>query len=133
MNWYKYAQLEPSPLGQLMAKWVAQGVRLWLHEKDGVITLDDIVVPKEHRKQGIGTQIMNEIIDYADRTGQRLVLDPATRDDYHGTTSRGRLIKFYKRFGLQENKGRNKDYSISRSMYREPSNPVQQEGQDELV
>lgn len=128
-NWYKIAQLgDTSPLNQLMAKWVAQGVRLWLYEKDGVITLDDIVVPKESRKQGIGSQIMNEIVEYADATNQRLILSPATRDDYHGTTSRGRLVKFYKRFGFLENKGRNKDFTLSKEMYR---NPVQKEQTNE--
>ncbi len=63
---------------------------------------------------------MRDIVDYADATGKRVVLTPGQKDDRHGTTSRSRLVTFYKRFGFVENKGRAKDFTISESMYREP-------------
>jgi predicted GNAT family N-acyltransferase len=79
------------------------------------ITLHKIVV--EEKKGGLGTKFMNTLISYADSAGKRVELDPST--DFGGT-SKSRLIKFYKKFGFVENKGRNKDYEISHSMYRNP-------------
>jgi len=70
--------------------------------------------------QGLGTKAMEELTAYADLNGKRIVLSPAQADDNHGTTSRARLVKFYKRFGFHENKGRKKDYAVSEGMIREP-------------
>lgn len=120
MSWYKIAQNTPE-LNAIMEKWQSQGITLYLYENDSAITLDSIIVPKEQRKQGIGSQIMQEITNYADMVGKRIELSPGQKDDFHGTTSRGRLVNFYKRFGLVQNKGRNKDFSMSKSMYREPT------------
>jgi predicted GNAT family N-acyltransferase len=83
------------------------------------IYLSKISIPKEIRGLGIGTEIMNEIIAYADENNRLLTLTPST--DY-GATSISRLKEFYKNFGFIENKGRNKDFEISQSMYRVPVN-----------
>lgn len=123
MNWYsliKIAQLTPG-LQAIADKWTAQGITLFVFEKDDKIILSSLIVPKDMRKQGIGTQIMQELVSYADSLGKRFELTPGLRDSYQGTTSRGRLVNFYKRFGFIENKGRNKDYSTSEGMYRYPS------------
>ncbi len=93
-----------------------------LYEKNNVITLNSLIAPKEARKQGKGTSAMNDLIKYADKKGKRVYLNPALKDDFHGTTSRNRLVKFYKRFGFVENKGRNKDFSFMGGMYRDPRN-----------
>lgn len=87
---------------------------------NGAIVLEWVVVPKELRKQGIGTQAMERLIAFADQQGRRIELDPASRDDDVGTTSRARLVRFYKRFGFVENKGRNRDLETLAEMYREP-------------
>jgi len=92
----------------------------FVFERPDTIALDMIEVPKADRKQGVGTAVMNELIQYADERGKRIVLTPGLKDDRHGTTSRNRLVKFYKRFGFVENKGRNKDFAISDGMFREP-------------
>lgn len=92
------------------------GVKADMFEKDNLITLSRIVVPKEQRNQGIGTDAIQQIVDYADQTGKRIALSPSS--DFGG--SKERLKEFYKRFGFVENKGRNKDFTISESMYREP-------------
>ena len=84
------------------------------------IKLDSIIVNKESRKEGVGSAVMQELTNYADAHGQRIVLTPGQKDDGHGTTSRSRLVKFYRRFGFKENKGRNKDFTISAGMIREP-------------
>lgn len=89
-------------------------------ERPDALVLGMIEVPKADRKQGVGTAVMNELINYADSNKKRIILTPGLKDDRHGTTSRARLVKFYKRFGFVENKGRYKDFSISDGMYRDP-------------
>lgn len=123
MNWYKKASQTPELEG-IMNKWRSQGVTLYVFEHIDKIQLDSITVPKDKRKQGIGTQIMQELTNYADSVRKRLELSPGQKGDFHGTTSKGRLINFYKRFGLIENKGRNKDFTTTRTMYREPNELV---------
>jgi GNAT superfamily N-acetyltransferase len=88
---------------------------------DAFVTKDDlnlsrIVVPKEMRNQGLGTQVMNDLSEYADNIGKRITLTPSS--DFGGNVKR--LKEFYKDFGFVENKGKNKDFSISETMYREP-------------
>ena len=73
------------------------------------------------KKEGTGSYVMRDLTTFADNNGMNIWLDPAQRDDHHGTTSRSRLVKFYKRFGFVENKGRNKDFSWRGGMYRTPT------------
>jgi GNAT superfamily N-acetyltransferase len=80
------------------------------------INLSRIVVPKEMRSQGIGTQVMNDLSDYADSIGKRITLTPSS--DFGGSVPK--LKSFYKEFGFVENKGKNKDFSTRETMYREP-------------
>lgn len=84
---------------------------------DKPLTLSKIVVPKEQRGKGIGKQVMQEIVDYADQHGKTITLTPVK--DF-GATSVARLTKFYKEFGFVENKGKNKDFTTKESMYRKP-------------
>ena len=97
---------------------------LWLYmlgdSNPDTLKLDSIIVKRDGRKEGVGSAVMQEITNYADANGLRIVLSPGQRDDGHGTTSRSRLVKFYKRFGFKENKGRSKDFTISAGMIREP-------------
>lgn len=83
---------------------------------DNAIELSRIVVPKDARNTGVGTDVMRSISEYADKTGRRVDLSPSS--DFGGSV--GRLREFYKRFGFRENKGRAKDFAVSASMYREP-------------
>lgn len=120
MNWYKTAQLN-NEIQAIMDKWKQHGVHLYIYENKDILFLNSIIVPKEKRKQGIGTQIMNELISCADKYGKRVELSVGRKDDHNGTTSRGRLVDFYKRFGFYENKGRRKDYRTMSGMIRKPS------------
>ena len=86
----------------------------------GDLKLNNIIVPKSLQKTGIGSDIMREVGRFADNHGVRVILTTGVKDPHHGTTSGTRLKKFYKRFGFVENKGRNKDFSISENMYRNP-------------
>lgn len=96
--------------------WESMGIDSFIFEKNGTISLSQIIVPKSQRKAGIGTTAMKALTDYADTTNQRIVLSPSS--DFGGTVSR--LIKFYKRFGFVQNKGRNKDFTTMETMIRLP-------------
>ena len=85
------------------------------------INLSRIVVPKEMRNQGVGTQVMSDLSEYADSLGKRITLTPSS--DFGGSVPK--LKAFYKELGFVENKGKNKDFSTREAMYREPS-PVEQ-------
>jgi GNAT superfamily N-acetyltransferase len=106
-------------IDEFSQKWTDRGVRNFIADRPnrGEIQLSDIVVPKDRRGSGIGTEFMNELTQLADESGRRLTLTAAK--DF-GTTSLPRLKAFYKRFGFVENKGRNTDFTISDSMYRPP-------------
>lgn len=86
--------------------------------REGTIKLDSIIVGE--KGQGTGTAALQELCRFADQYGHRIILTPGTRDDRHGTTSRARLVRFYKRFGFRENAGRYKDFSVTAGMIRDP-------------
>src|SRR5277367_1331600 len=52
-----------------------------------VVELTWIIV--NDRKQGVGTAIMRELCDFADRNAAEINLKPASKDDYAAITSRG--------------------------------------------
>ena len=83
---------------------------------DNTISVSRIVLPQDSRGQGIGTQVMQELAAHADATGKTLTLSPSK--DFGGSVPR--LKSFYKSLGFVENKGKNKDLSISDTMYRKP-------------
>lgn len=88
--------------------------KLNIAERDDSLVLNMISV--KDKKQGVGTKAMQDIINYADEQGKRIELTP---EKIEGTTSKARLINFYKKFGFVENKGKNLNPEISESMYRE--------------
>ena len=96
-----------------------EGLKLGLTGSGNIVTLARIVVPESARNEGTGTQIMQRIVDWADQNGKTIALSPT--GDFGG--SKARLTSFYKRFGFIENKGSNKDFEISETMYREPRQP----------
>ncbi len=98
-------------------KYKEHGVESDIYNGKNGIELSRIVVPKEKRGEGLGSKFMQDLTTHADKHKKRIVLSPSK--DF-GATSVDRLKEFYKAHGFVENKGRNKDYSISHSMYREP-------------
>lgn len=116
----KYSTDNAKTLADVRSAWDAAGIKNFISERNGTINLSQIVVPESGRNSGAGTKAMQQLIDYADATGQRITLSPSA--DFGG--SKSRLTAFYKRFGFVENKGRNKDYAISETMYREPQGQV---------
>lgn len=102
-------------LDQLTAKLKAKhGLKhLWIFDNgNNQIELSAIMVDKSEQKQGKGSAAMEDLVDYADSRGLTIVLIPGVKDKHQGTSSRSRLVKFYKRFGFIENKGRNMDFAI---------------------
>jgi GNAT superfamily N-acetyltransferase len=105
----------------LQAQWAQQGVKISPSVRSesggGAVRPNKIVVPKEKRNQGIGSKVMEEMVALADRQGRTIVMTPSK--DFGGS-SVDRLKNFYTRFGFVKNAGRNKDFSISETMYRLP-------------
>lgn len=98
----------------------ASGVESSISERPSEIVLNKVIVPKEKRGTGIGSNFMMDLTRYADSKGKVISLTPSA--DFGG--NKARLTDFYKRFGFVENKGKNKDYEISEAMYR----PVKKDG-----
>ena len=96
------------------------GMTVDFSEGHGKAELSRIVVPEAQRGSGTGTKAMKHLTDWADANGKTVTLSPSS--DFGG--NKARLVEFYKRFGFVENKGRNKDFSISDTMFREPSKSV---------
>jgi hypothetical protein len=125
-NTVKILEENSKPVSQLqniIKPLEKKGINLDIYESKNnpnLLTLSKIEVPKEMRQKGMGTDAMQELARFADKEGKTIALSPAT--DF-GATSVNRLKDFYKRFGFVENKGRNKDFSISESMYRPPAKP----------
>ena len=85
-------------------------------KEDRPTVLSKVVVNKKERGEGAGSKFMQDLIAEADQRGHKLALPPS--NDFGGQVPR--LHRFYQRFGFVQNKGKNKDYSISHAMYRNP-------------
>lgn len=101
-----------------------KGLVLWTSFLSGgdeyhapIVRIMTIQIPSENRKQGLGSEVMSQIISWADDHGVMLSLSPST--DF-GASSVSRLTKFYRRFGFKPNKGRNKDFRTRDTMLRNP-------------
>jgi len=84
--------------------------------KNGFIVLSQIIIPKEDRRLGLGTEILQDIIDTADYMNWSLALTP---DSVFGTP-KPKLEAFYRKFGFVKNLGRNRDFAIEEEMIRYP-------------
>jgi GNAT superfamily N-acetyltransferase len=95
------------------------GLDLWAYETEFKIQVDSIKLPKELRRQGLGSEIMKALQDFATKRGKPIVLHPEPERGY-----KKKLDDFYKGHGFVDNKGRNRDYQISspfgRTMYWRP-------------
>lgn len=120
---------EPESAKTIAARQKARGVDTAVSEKGNLITIDKMVVPEDQRGQGVGTQALQELVDYADANGKTIALTPSK--DF-GARSIEQLKRFYKRQGFVENKGRNRDLELSESMYRSPQQePAQAAAQEQ--
>ena len=76
------------------------------------IILSKIVIDKQNRGMGIGTNVMEDICKFADNNNLRIALTPSS--DFGGTKSR--LLGFYKNFGFKKYNA----YEFRETMVREP-------------
>jgi GNAT superfamily N-acetyltransferase len=83
-----------------------------------VIELTWIIV--RDRKKGIGTAVMRELCEFADRHAVDIRLTPASKGDNAATTSRARLIRFYKRFGFAPERHKAGDITGIPALIRKP-------------
>lgn len=83
--------------------------------KDNTIGINNLVVKQNLKNKGIGQNILNDIIDYADKKGKTITLTPTSQ-----YLTKNRLTNWYKKNGFVENKGKNTNFSISDTMYRLP-------------
>lgn len=89
---------------------------------DNQIQLSHIQSPVN--SSGLGTEFMNNLINWADKHKFLVTLSPAQSGDlkkkgFKHTSSKSRLEKFYKKFGFQFSKQQGR-YDLSGSMFREP-------------
>jgi hypothetical protein len=87
-----------------------------IYENKRSLRLTRIIIKDECKNQGIGTKIMDELINYADNNKQIITLTPSS--DFGG--NKNRLIQFYKRFGFKSNKGIYKSFEFNDTMIRYP-------------
>jgi len=96
------------------------GIELWVFENEFKIHISELRVPLEMRHQGIGSEIIKKIKEFAAQRGKPLTLAPQPEYGY-----KKKLDDFYRGHGFVPNKGRKKDYRISdpfaRTMYWKPS------------
>lgn len=95
------------------------GLDFFVYEQPEKIYISHIKVPKEMRGSGIGTEVVNRVKEIAAGRNKPVVLHPEAERGY-----KKKLDDFYKRLDFVENKGRNRDYSLSdpfaRTMYWKP-------------
>lgn len=101
-------------------------IQLDLYERSGLddegnpmMVLGRMVVPPLARDEGVGTDVMQKITDWADENGFTVILTPS--GDFGGSPKR--LREFYSRFGFTLNKGKSRDFSHTEDMYRRPNAP----------
>ena len=88
---------EAMVLGELEDEF---NITLDLYDNGRWLELSKIVIPKESRGSGIGSKVMQRIVDFADKEGKKIYLTPSK--DF-GASSVARLEKFYKGFDFVKN------------------------------
>jgi GNAT superfamily N-acetyltransferase len=102
-------------IGELTRTYDGLQLSVILRADGDYVVLSKLIVPE--RSRGVGTAVMTAITAAADEHGTSLALTP---DLLPGTTSKARLVRFYRRFGFIPNKGRSKDFTIQEAMIRPP-------------
>jgi N-acetylglutamate synthase-like GNAT family acetyltransferase len=91
-------------------------IGLDIYETKSSLILSRIIIKPEMRNSGVGTNIMEDLINYADNNKQIIALTPSS--DFGG--NKNKLTQFYKRFGFKHNKGIYKSFEFRDAMIRYP-------------
>jgi ribosomal protein S18 acetylase RimI-like enzyme len=68
-----------------------------------IVELDKIHVPAWRAGRGLGTTALRAFVQFGKIHRVTLLVRPAKRGDFDGeTTSRARLVRFYRRYGFSE-------------------------------
>jgi GNAT superfamily N-acetyltransferase len=97
-------------------KYKSELIGLDIYEDSKSIKLSRIVINPDFRDKGVGTSLLNDLINYADKTKKIVTLTPSS--DFGG--NKNRLVQFYKKFGFKMNKGVHKSYEYMDTMIRWP-------------
>lgn len=65
---------------------------------DNALVLDMVWVDESERGQGIGSQLLEQAIEYAEKEGKKLGLYAEPQDE---STDQDRLIQWYRSFGFK--------------------------------
>jgi predicted GNAT family acetyltransferase len=87
-----------------------------IYENKKSLKLALIVIKKEYRGTGIGSKIMTDLTNYADKNKQIIVATPS--NDFGG--NKNKVIQFNKKFGFKHNQGQYKSYEYMDTMIRYP-------------
>jgi GNAT superfamily N-acetyltransferase len=112
-------------LDKLLAHSINKGLEVQVYISrmyDNQIRLSHIQSPV--KSSGLGTEFMNNLINWADKHRILITLSPAQAGDlkkkgFKHTSSKSRLEAFYKRFGFEFSKQKGR-YDLSGAMFREP-------------
>ena len=90
--------------------------------EEGFLNLSMIEVYPLAWREGIGSQAMRDLVDFADGHDATITLTPESYNRYGNRNKRGdaRLYRWYAGFGFKKNTGRNADYTLCDAMYRRP-------------
>ena len=88
-------------------------------KRDGILTISKIETPTEYRGQGLADKELRRQLAIADKEGLSVALTPSRAFG----AQKGRLVKWYKKYGFVPNKGKNKDFMTRESMIRPAKTP----------
>lgn len=106
-------------LNKISSAWERKHPGMKFHAyqtRAGDIRLAQLEVPYEKRRKGIGGRAVKGLAKYASKNKKRITLTPEAEKGY-----KGKLNDFYRSHGFKPNSGRNKDYSVSDTMIRNPN------------
>ena len=106
----------PTSLKEIETKYKDYTQYFFVKETKDIVSIDNLVIKPEKRNNGIGQNILTDIMKYADVNNKTITLTPTKE---FGTYEQ--LKSWYKKNDFVENKGKNTDLRISDTMYRTPN------------
>lgn len=115
MNWYKYSQHTDLDLEEeldaflqsLRDEFPLQQLEAWIpHGR--YIEVANIKVRPDSRDQGVGTEVMRRIQEFAKQKNMPITLRPSPEKG-----KKKALERFYRNLGFSHNRGRYMDYELS--------------------
>lgn len=94
---------------------------LSISEDENFIKLEMIKLPIIERKRGIGTDVIEALIEYSEQNNKWICLTPANID---WSTNVEKLRKWYRSFGFVKNGGNYRDFRFREVYYRKCKNEL---------